>query len=94
MAHWSERVETEARRAFRVLSSLLKRALEAGNQRQVVARDKVGKVLFEVPLTYVVIGALAVFVLTRGVFFLLLLGLVAAYALGYRAEVRRSSGPR
>ena len=93
MAHWSERVETEARRAFEVLGRLLRQALEAGNRRQVLIRDKVGKILFEVPLTYVVIGALAVFVLTRGVFFLLLLGFIAAYALGYRAVVRRSGGP-
>ena len=93
MAHWSERVETEAKRIFRLLSSLTKSAFESGNRRRVVGRDKAGKVLFSVSLSYVVIGALLVFFLARRVFLLALLALVVAYALGYRAEVVRHRGP-
>ena len=94
MAHWSERVETEARHIFRLLSSIARRAFESGHRRRVVGRDKAGKVLFSVSLSYVVIGALLVFFLARRVFLLALLALAVAYALGYRAEVVRYQGPR
>ena len=94
MAHWSERVETEARRTFKLLSRLLSSAFESGNRRRVIGRDKSGKTLFRVSLSYVVIGALLVFFLTRGVFLLALLALAFAYALGYRAEVVRYQGPQ
>lgn len=93
MAHWSERVEAEARRVFKLLSRLASSAFESGNRRRVVGRDKSGKTLFRVSLSYVVIGALLVFFLTRSVFLLALLALVVAYALGYRAEVVRYQGP-
>ena len=94
MAHWSERVETEVKRIFRLLSSFSKSAFESGNRRRVVGRDKAGKVLFSVSLSYVVIGALLVFFLTRRLFLFALLAAVIAYALGYRAEVVRYQGPR
>ncbi len=89
MAHWSERVETEARRTFRLVSRLLGSAFESGNRRRVVGRDKSGKTLFRASLSYVVIGALLIFFLAKNVFWLALLALVIVYALGYRAEVVR-----
>ncbi len=93
MANWSERVETEAKRSFKLASRLLRSAFESGNRRRVVGRDKSGKTLFRISLSYVVIGALLVFFLARGVFLLVLLALALAYALGYRAEVVRYQGP-
>lgn len=93
MAHWSERLETEARRVFEVLSRVLKRALEAGNQRQVIFRDKGGKKLGQTPLTYVVLGGLAVFLIGQALLPVVLLGLVAAYALGYRAVIVPAAPP-
>ena len=92
MAHWSERVETEAKRTFGLLSRLAKSSYAAGNRRGVVVRDKSGKTVFKVSLSYVVIGALIVFFFARRLFLFALLGLVLAYALGYRAEVVRLYG--
>ncbi len=92
MAHWSERVETEAKRTFGLVSRLAKSSYEAGNRRRVVVRDKSGKTVFKVSLSYVVIGALALFFFARRLFLFALLGLFIAYALGYRAEVVRLYG--
>lgn len=87
MAHWSDRFEAEARRAFGTLRSALERALEAGNRRQVVVTKKGGEVAFQTPLTFVVVGGIAVLLIGQGVLPLVLLGLLVAYALGYRAAV-------
>lgn len=93
MAHWSDRVETEARRVFKLLRRLLEGALEAGNRRRVIVRDKAGKTLGQTPLTYVVLGGLVVFFIGQLLLPLVLLGLVAAYALGYRAVIVPATPP-
>lgn len=94
MAHWSERVEDEARRIFRLLSRLAKSSYAAGNRRRVVVRDKGGRTVFKVSLSYVVIGALVLFFFFRRLFLFALLALLVFYALGYRAEIVRLYGPQ
>jgi len=66
---------------------VLEDALRAGNRREVVIRDKAGKTLLQTPLTYVVLGALVVFFLAQPLLPFVVIGLVVAYALGYRAAV-------
>lgn len=87
MAHWADRLEAEARRALALLRSALEGAVQAGNRRQVVVTNKGGEMIFQTPLTYVVVGGLAVLLIGQGVMPLLLIGLLVAYALGYRAAV-------
>lgn len=87
MAHWANRLEAEARRALTLLRSALEGAVQAGNRRQVVVTNKGGELIFQTPLTYVVVGGLAVLLIGQGVVPLLLIGLLVAYALGYRAAV-------
>lgn len=84
---WTDRVEQGLRRGLGLLSRVLEDALQAGNRRVVVINDKSGKTLARTPLTYVVLGALAAFFVLQTVLPLLLIGLVVAYALGYRAAV-------
>ncbi len=88
---WTDRVEQGLRQGLSVVGRVLEEALQAGNRRVVVVSDKAGKTLTRVPLTYVVLGALAFFFVLQSVTPLLLIGLVVAYALGYRAMVVPSS---
>ncbi len=84
---WTDRVEQGLRRGLGILGKVLEEALQAGNRREVVVNDKSGKTLGRTPLTYVVLGVLVVFFVLQAVMPLLLIGLVVAYALGYRATV-------
>ena len=84
---WTDRVEQGLRRGLGMVGRVLEEALQAGNRREVVVTDKGGKTLGRTPLTYVVLGALVVFFVLQAVTPLLLIGLVVAYALGYRAMV-------
>lgn len=84
---WTDRVEQGLRRGLGLLGRVFEEALQAGNRREVVVHDKGGKTLARTPLTYVVLGALVVFFVLQTIFPLLLIGLVIAYALGYRATV-------
>lgn len=94
MAHWTDRVERGLRRGLELLGRVLEDALQAGNRREVVIRDKAGKTLLQTPLTYVVLGALVIFFLAQRLLPFVVIGLVAAYALGYRAAVVPASPPR
>ena len=84
---WTDRVEQGLRQGLKIVGRVLEDALQAGNRREVVVSDKSGKTLARTPLTYVVLGALVVFFVLQTVLPLLLIGLVVAYALGYRAVI-------
>jgi len=94
VAHWTDRVERGLRRGLELLGRVLEDALRAGNRRKIAVRDKGGKTLLQTPLTYVVLGALVIFFLAQPLLPLLLIGLVVAYALGYRAAVVPAAPPR
>lgn len=84
---WTDRVEQGLRRGLGMVGRVLEEALQAGNRREVVVSDKSGRTVARTPLTYVVLGALVFFFVLQAVTPLLLIGLVVAYALGYRATV-------
>lgn len=93
MAHWAERLETEAKRAWSRVRPVLGDAVQRGNSRRVVVRDKGGKTLFQTSLTYAVLGAVVVLLIGQPLLPILIAGLVVAYLIGYRVAVVAAGAP-
>lgn len=87
------RFKSGAKRTFRVLGDVLEGAVASGNRRVIVVRNKKSESLFQVSLTVAALVALAVLFLAQGFVLLILVGLGAAYYLGYRAVVIEKQQP-
>lgn len=90
--HWSERVEIEVRRTSKMVGRVGGDLFSAGNRRLVVVRNKGGRVLFQVSLSYTAIAALFLFFFARRWLLGLILIAVVLGFMGYRFDIVRRMG--
>lgn len=93
MAHWADRLETELKRVVNRVRPPLESALQRGNRRRVVVKDKVGKTLFQTSLTYAVLGAAIVLLIAQPLLPFVIAGVIVAYVLGYRVATMPTDAP-